>query len=253
MSIMEMSNLMKPTELFKTKQSELLIDIGIVAAVSGLAFFLEGIAVARGWMPYATELRGVSAVIAGTFAALGVVQMRGGTLADLGFRRPERWAIVPFQVVGILAAFIVVQSLVPLIVSTFMTLPAPDVSRYDSIAGNLGAALIMVVGLPLTASIPEEIIYRGFLIGRLSGIFGTTIGGFRHGGAVLTVLVQALIFGAIHYQWGVGGIIMTFIMGIVWGTAYLWCGRNLWIVILAHSAGHILFVIQLYLATSIIV
>jgi membrane protease YdiL (CAAX protease family) len=41
-------------------------------------------------------------------------------------------------------------------------------------------------------------------------------------------------------------------MGIVWGTAYLLCGRNLWIVILAHSAGHILFVIQLYLGKSII-
>ena len=67
----------------------------------------------------------------------------------------------------------------------------------------------------------------------------------------MSVGVQALIFGAAHFQWGIGGIIMTVTMGIVWGTAYLVCGRNLWVVILAHSAGHVLFAIQLYLVKPI--
>ncbi len=230
----------KPTKLF--------IDIMIVAAVSGIAFFLEDLANARGWISVGVEARGVTAVLAGALAAVGVVLARGGNLADLGFRRPERWAIVPFQVAGILVAFIVAQTLVPQLISLFISLPEPDLSRYDSIAGNLGAAIAMALVLPLTASIPEEIIYRGFLIGRLSDIFGRNIGG-----ATMTVLVQALVFGAIHFQWGIGGMILTVIMGIVWGTAYLLCGRNLWIVILAHSAGHILLVVQLYLAKSIII
>ena len=83
---------------------------------------------------------------------------------------------------------------------------------------------------------------------RLSDIFGKNTSG-----AFLTVVIQALVFGSIHFQWGLGGMIVTVMMGIVWGTAYLLCGRNLWIVILAHSAGHILLVIQLYLAKSIII
>ncbi len=230
----------KPTELF--------IDIMIVFAVSGLAFFLEDLANARGWISVGAEARGVTSVLAGALAAVGVVLARGGTLADLGFRRPTRWAMVPFQVTGILVAFIAVQTLVPLLVASFISLPAPDLSRYDSISGNLGAAIAMALVLPLTASIPEEVIYRGFLIGRLSDIFGRNLGG-----ACITVLVQALVFGAVHFQWGIGGMIVTVMMGIVWGTAYLLCGRNLWIVILAHSAGHILLVIQLYLAKSIII
>jgi membrane protease YdiL (CAAX protease family) len=230
------------------KPTQLLIDIMIVVAVSGLAFFLEDLANARGWISVGAEARGVSAVLGGAFAAVGVVLARGGTLADLGFRRPERWATVPFQIAGILAAFIAAQTLAPLLVSSFISMPEPDLSRYDSISGNLGAAIAMVLLLPLTASIPEEVIYRGFLIGRLSDIFGRNIGG-----ATMTVLVQALFFGAVHFQWGIGGMIVTVMMGIVWGTAYLLCGRNLWIVILAHSAGHILFVIQLYLGKSIIV
>ena len=114
--------------------------------------------------------------------------------------------------------------------------------------GDLGAAIALALILPLTASIPEEVIYRGFLIDRLSGLFG------RHrAGAVLTVLVQALIFGSVHFMWGIGGMIVTFMMGLVWGTAYLWCDRNLWVVILAHSTGHVLFVIQLYHGASIVV
>jgi membrane protease YdiL (CAAX protease family) len=225
-----------------TEATRVFIDVMAVVTVSGLAFFLEDFAIARGWIPFGTEIHGAMAVVAGAIVAIGVVLARGGGLADLGFRRPKRWAKVPFQVTGILVVFIAAQSLAPLLVSSFISVPEPDFSRYDTISGNLGAAIVMALILPLTASIPEEVIYRGFLIGRLSDIFGR---GF--GGTSLTVLVQALIFGSIHFQWGIGGMIMTFIMGIVWGTAYLLFGRNLWIVILAHSAGHILFVVQLYL------
>ena len=239
-----LSNISTPPTM--TEPVKLIVDILIVIAVSGLVFFLEDLAIAQGWIPFGTEIRGVFSVLAGASAAVGVVLWRGGTLADLGFRRPQRWAPVPFQVAVILVAFIAAETLAPMLVSLFIDLPEPDLSRYDSISGNLGAAIAMALILPLTASIPEEIIYRGFLIGRLSDIFGRDIRG-----ASLAVLVQSLVFGAIHFQWGIGGMLMTVMMGIVWGTAYLLCGRNLWIVILAHSTGHILLVVQLYLATSI--
>ena len=234
------SNMTEPTKLF--------LDIMIVVAVTGLVFVLEDLAITQGWIPFATEIRGAISVLAGAFAAVGVILARGGTLADLGFRRPERWAVVPFQVAVILVAFIAAQSLAPLLISVFIDLPEPNLSRYDSISGNLGAAIGMALILPLTASIPEEVIYRGFLIGRLSEIFERDASG-----AFMAVLVQALVFGSVPFQWGIGDMIMTFLMGIVWGTAYLLCGRNLWIVILAHSAGHILLVTQLYLGVSIIV
>ena len=225
-----------------------LIDILVLFAVSGLAFALENMANARGWIVVADDAHGVSAVVAGALAAVGMVFARGGSFADLGFKRPDRWLMVPVQVAAILGAFIAAQGLVPLLVSSFMTVPQPDMSRYAAISGNVGAAVTLALLLPLTASIPEEIIYRGFLIGRLTAIFGT-----KTRGVVLAVLAQALLFGAVHFQWGIGGMIMTVVMGIVWGTGYLLCGRNLWIVILAHSTGHVLFVIQLYLAKPLVI
>lgn len=222
-----------------------LVDIAIVVAVSALAFVLEDLANARGWVTVGPEARGVTAVLAGASTAVGVVLARGGTLGDLGLRRPRHWKTVPFQVAGILIAFIGAEMLVPLVVSSFIHMPKPDFSRYEAVSGNLGNAIKLALILPLTASIPEEIIYRGFLISRLSDIFGR-----NRSGAVLAVLVQALVFGAVHFMWGTGGMIVALIMGVVWGTAYLLCNRNLWTVIFAHSGGHILFVVQLYLGAS---
>ena len=230
-----------------TARTTPIVDILIIAAVSAITFMLEAFVFARGWLPFGEELRGVFSVIAGAIAVLWLVRWGGGSYAELGFKRPKRWSIVPLQVLAILVAFIAGQALVPLLVSSFVEVPAPDLSRYDAVAGNLPAAIGMALLLPITASIPEEIIYRGFLIGRLSTMFG-------HSGysAALAVGVQGLIFGAIHFQWGIGGMLTTTIMGIIWGTAYLLCDRNLWVVILAHSAGHILLVIQLYLAEPLI-
>ena len=149
--------------------------------------------------------------------------------------------MVPVWVVGILVVFLGAQILIPQFISLFFEVPAPDMSKYDSLRGNLGAAIGMALILPLTASIPEEIIYRGFLMDRLGRIFGSGLSG-----TVWTVLVQGLIFSLVHYQWGLGGVILTFFMGLIWGTAYILCGRNLWIVIIAHSTGHVLWVVQLY-------
>jgi membrane protease YdiL (CAAX protease family) len=224
------------------------LDILIVAGVTGLAYVLEGFADARGWIAVGEDARGATGMVCGALAAVCVVLTRGGTLGDLGFKRPKRWGVVPLQVLGILVAFVAAQNLVPLFLSSFVALPEPDFSRHAAVSGNLGAAIVMALILPFTASIPEEIIFRGFLIGRFSNMLGR--GSF---GASMSVLLQALIFGAIHFEWGIGGMLMTLVMGLVWGSAYLLCDRNLWVVILAHSSGHLLFVTQLYLAESIII
>jgi membrane protease YdiL (CAAX protease family) len=216
-----------------------LADIAIVALVSVLAFLGEIAAAER--LPWGAEARGVLAVLAGAAAAVAITLGRGGRLADLGFRRPKRWLTVPAWVLGILVAFVVAQNAVPLLVAPFFHLPEPDLSRYDAVRGNLAAAISLAVVLPLTAAIPEEILYRGFLIGRLTRLFG----GYA-AAPVLAVLCQAVVFGLVHFQWGFGGIIVTAIMGAVWGFAFLLCGRNLWIVIIAHSMAHVALLAQLY-------
>lgn len=220
-------------------RTQALTSIAIVIAVSALAFAGE-LAVAD-VLPWGDEARGVVAVLGGAIAALWLTVRRGGSLADLGLVRPKRWLTVPVWVLGIVITFVAAQALVPQLIAPFFDLPAPDMSRYDFIRGDALAAISMALLLPLTAAIPEELVYRGFLIRQFTRLYGD---GQR--GALLAVLSQAIVFGAAHFQWGLGGIVMTSIMGLVWGGAYLLCGRNLWIVIMAHSAAHIALVLQLY-------
>lgn len=217
------------------------IDIGIVVAASAIAFATELAAASR--LPWGEEARGVVSVIAGAAVALWLTRRRHRPLSDLGFRRPARWRTVPLWVLGIIVVYLVVQNLVPALLQNFFELSAPDMSRYESLRGNLVAAIALALILPLTASIPEEIIYRGFLIERLACLAGDGRKSW-----IVAVLVQALLFGLVHFQWGPGGILMTLIMGLVWGFAYLLCGRNLWVVIIAHSSLHLAFVAQLYAA-----
>ncbi len=216
-----------------------LTDIAVVALVSVLGFLGE--LAAADLLPWGAEARGVIAVLAGAGAAVAITLGRGGRLADLGLRRPRRWASVPAWAFGILVVFVVAQNVVPLIVAPFFDLPQPDLSRYDAVRGNAAAAVSLALVLPLTAAIPEEILYRGFLIERLARLFAR-----MRGATILAVLVQAMIFGSVHFQWGAGGIVVTAIMGAVWGFAFLFCGRNLWITIIAHSMAHVAMVAQLY-------
>lgn len=218
-----------------------LADVLLVTAVSALAYGFE-LAFAEK-LPWGDLARGVLAVLAGAGAAIWLTRRRGRRIADLGLTRPKRWSTVPIQVAGILAAFIVAQLVVPLAVGAVFDVPQPDLSRYDFIRGNLPAAIGMLLALPLTAAMPEEVLYRGFLIERLTRLIGK-----GEAGILPAVLLQALVFGSVHFQWGAGGMLLTSIMGAVWGAAFLLCGRNLWVVILAHSVAHVALVTQLYLS-----
>jgi len=131
------------------QQAHPLTAIAIVVAVSAVAFAGELAAADR--LPWGDEARGVVAVLL-------------GAMADLGLVRPKRWLAVPFWVLGILVTFIAAQALVPLLIAPFFSLPAPDMSRYDFIRGDALAAISMALLLPLTAAIPEEVVYRGFLM-----------------------------------------------------------------------------------------
>jgi hypothetical protein len=223
----------------KTTQRLALIDIALVVVASLLAFLFE--VSAADLLPWGEEARGVIAVLVGAAMAVGVTFYRGRSLKDLGFKAPARWWTVPFWAIGILIVTVAAQVILPILLSPVFDLPAPDLSRYDYVRGNVTGALLLALALPLAAAIPEEIVYRGFLIERFSCLFYNA-----NRKNVFAVLAQAVVFGSVHFQWGLGGIVFTTIMGLVWGAAFLLCGRNLWIVIIAHSTAHIALVAQLY-------
>ena len=79
------------------------------------------------------------------------------------------------------------------------------------------------------------------MVDRLARVFG---GGRR--GRVLGALGCGLPFGLIHYEWGLGGVLGTAVMGATLGLMYLATRRNLWPLVAAHASLDLILMLQAY-------
>ncbi|RMG24946.1 MAG: CPBP family intramembrane metalloprotease [Bacteroidetes bacterium] len=117
-----------------------------------------------------------------------------------------------------------------------------DMSGYDFLRNNFGLFLLSLLGVYLVSSFGEEVIYRAFLINRL-----TQLGGSSKTAKVVAVMLSAIVFGLVHYSWGPTGIVQTACMGLVLGICYLRLKKRLWILVLAHAYMDTLLFVQMYL------
>lgn len=118
-----------------------------------------------------------------------------------------------------------------------------DMSSYDWLRGNLPMLLLALMAVYIASSFGEEVVYRGFLISRLLEL--------GNGGALastMAVTASAIVFGLVHFSWGIVGIIQTTFMGAALGISYLALKRQLWVLVLAHCYLDTLLLIQIYLS-----
>lgn len=116
-----------------------------------------------------------------------------------------------------------------------------DMSGYNYLQGNLPLLIAALLAVFIVSSFGEEVIYRGFLISRISEMGGSSKRWVR-----AAVLVSSLLFGLVHFDWGLTGIVQTTFMGLALGIAYLLVKRNLWVLVLAHAYMDAILLIQLY-------
>lgn len=116
-----------------------------------------------------------------------------------------------------------------------------DMGGYAYLKDNPGLLILSLLGVYIVSSFGEELVYRGFLIHRISELFAHS----RYKN-VLAVLFSGLIFGLAHYQWGVTGVVQTSIMGWVLGLFYLLFKKRLIILILAHVFMDTLLLLGIY-------
>jgi membrane protease YdiL (CAAX protease family) len=101
---------------------------------------------------------------------------------------------------------------------------AADMTKYNYLRGNLPMLLFSLAGVYVVSSFGEEVVYRGFLITRLQGLFG----GQSKTAAIAAVVLASLCFGFAHFEWGAMGIGQTTCMGAALGVSFLLTKRNLW-------------------------
>lgn len=118
-----------------------------------------------------------------------------------------------------------------------------DMSGYDYLKDNIGMLILTLIGVYIVSSFGEEVIYRAFLINRFSelGLTSKT-------GRILVLLISAIIFGLVHYSWGLIGIVQTGLMGLALGICYLYLKKRIWILILTHIYMDTILMVQMYLS-----
>jgi membrane protease YdiL (CAAX protease family) len=192
-----------------------------------------------------TTATGNSVAAAGLFGGLVLVLLfrwlKGDAWSSLGLGRPESWRRTLLLAVAATAVLKVAGLFALNVLTPLLGGETPDLSRFAALKGNLPMLLGTLASVWITAAFIEEVIYRGFLMGRLARIFGGSRGAW-----LAALALSSVLFGLLHVYQGLPGVIVTGFMGFLLGGVYLLAGRNLWVVILAHGLTNTISLLLVY-------
>ncbi|MDE1467570.1 CPBP family intramembrane glutamic endopeptidase [Aurantiacibacter sp. D1-12] len=115
-------------------------------------------------------------------------------------------------------------------------LGAPDPGFVlDLVTESPAMFAVWIIGVAiLAAGAGEELLYRGFLMDRLSRVAGL------RDKIWLVIIIQAVLFGLPHAYQGWGGVVVTGTVGLFFGWLRVRMNGNLWACIIAHAAVDVL-------------
>jgi hypothetical protein len=178
-------------------------------------------------------------------AIIGIsLRRRGQTASRIGLRRPDGWrpvvlALLVSLVVAVVAlvAFVAAGALF----SSGAAGQSADMGDYDWLRGNTAMLILALPAVWFVSSFGEEVVYRGFLMDRTAETFGG-----RAAAWAASAVVSAIVFGLVHFTWGLTGIVQTTFMGLALSASYLALRRNLWPLVLAHVWIDTILLVQVY-------
>jgi membrane protease YdiL (CAAX protease family) len=158
------------------------------------------------------------------------LRLRGLRWRDVGFAWFQNWhTTVALGVsAGIGIEVIELFCTQPLLAGVFHEMP--NLSAFNRVQGNIKWLAGSLVFTWTLFAFGEELIFRGYLMNRIAGLFTSP----RLGWAVALVTAN-LVFGLSHFQQGPTGITENFLDGMILGALYLACGRRLAVPIVAHG------------------
>lgn len=170
----------------------------------------------------------------GVIAALVIIGItiwaRGDGLVGLGFHPLESWpATIGWSLLlGTALAFASTLLVEPF--SDKIMRSKTDHSAFDNLRGNIRNFLLVLVTVWLLVAFVEEIIFRGYMMGDIAELIGTS-----KAALAVNVIVSSILFGLAHWYQGKSGVLSTGIIGAVLGTLFIANGFNLWLPILTHG------------------
>ena len=170
----------------------------------------------------------IPAMVIVGLAAVSLLVRRCGP-STLGFHRVSR----PWRLVAHMGAFAVgwtlfnVAVLIP--VTNHLSGTRQDVSAFADLEGNLGLLAVYLSASWVLAALCEEVAFRGYLLTRLTDVLGP--GRLRQ---VTAVLGSSMLFGLLHTEQGVVGVVAAAFAGAVF-CVLRYRYPTLWAPVLAHG------------------
>lgn len=212
--------------------------IGVVVLLSGLKLFGQSqvVSIASIWF---ANLMMLSAIYSG-------LRLRGQSWNHFGLGHnvfdPKSilWIMLRSIPVFVFAIFAFVVGAI--VMANIVGVPeTADMSKYYYLRGNLGLTILALASVYVVSSFAEELIYRGFLITRTM-----ELGSGNRMSTCFAIAFSSLVFGLVHSDWGLPGMVQASFMGVALGVSYLVVGRNLWVTILAHAYMDTILILQMY-------
>jgi membrane protease YdiL (CAAX protease family) len=242
-----------PKHLFLSKIGQQLLTNKIAKAIEILILFLSAFLIIRIFISndpkdliYNQAIIWIANIIMLTIVFIGI-KLRGEGLLHFGFDFKKITLKEGFKMfiqsiivfILVLAAFVIGS----IIMANITGIPeaSSDMSGYNYLKDNLGMLVLTLFGVYIVSSFGEEVIYRAFLINRISEL-GLT----NKSGRIFVLVISALVFGLVHYSWGLIGIVQTGFMGLALGISYLYLKKRIWVLILTHIYMDTILMLQLY-------
>lgn len=158
------------------------------------------------------------------------LRLRGLRWKDIGFQVYRTWSrtIATGVLCGLGIEALELFVTQPLLVR--LTHKWPDLSGFAGLQWNWKLLPLALLFTWTLAAFGEELVYRGYLLNRVAGLFGRTRLAW-----VLSLVIVSVIFGYAHLYQGVTGVTENAIDGFLLGLVYLRCGRKLSVPIIAHG------------------
>lgn len=219
------------------------IAIGALLLIVVASLFFSLLSRRVGEDSHAGSLAALGGIVTSLVVVWGCQRLLGLGFREIGFRRPPSWprTLGLGLLVGLVVnafAFVLISYILPALLDS----PAPDVSRFAGLEGNLVGTVTTLLAVWLTSALPEEVIWRGFLMTRLAKLGGGSAAAWG-----VALVVTSVHFGAVHFYQGLPGVLTTGIAGLLLGLAFLLFGRNLWVPITAHASMHVMSFSALYM------
>ncbi len=194
--------------------------IGIIAALQGLGVSFESVNIAifnavGGAVIYALSI----------LLVIGIprlIKKRPTTKEELGLQRAPKWLDLLLAPAGMIV-YLILTTIVTVISTqllTFVDYAEKQETGFAQIASQ-PEYLIAFISLVIVAPIAEEILFRGYLFGKLR----------KYVSLWVAILITSLLFAIVHFQWNVG--IDVFVLSIVLCLLRVYSG-SLWPAILLH-------------------